>query len=397
MMKKPEWLKVKIPTYPAFDDTLSVVRCNTIRTVCEDASCPNINECWKNKTATFLMMGEYCTRNCGFCNIKSGRPLPIDEGEADRIAISIQNLGIKYAVITSVTRDDLPDGGASHFSHVINRIREINPDICIEILTPDFQECMEEAIDTILNRPFSKPPESDLMGGDMERRTAVYSIVHEDSSTVSTKQKTYYGEFEKGSKAVPDVFGHNIEVVKEHHETVKRPPSSYKKSLEFLRLIKERSKELAIPLVTNPTVSELLEGETARRTAEYSSVRQGDEYQKDECKYSSTVSTKQKTDYGVFGKRLIIKTGIMVGVGETKTNILDCIEEVRAVGVDIMTIGQYLPPSPKHHPLHRYVTPAEFEEYERYGQQIGIKIVAGPFVRSSYRAKEIYEELMGIM
>ncbi|MDR0640332.1 MAG: lipoyl synthase [Holosporales bacterium] len=284
MSTKPEWIKIRIQTHPSFSDTLGIVRKNVVRTVCEDAGCPNINECWRNKTATFLIMGEYCTRNCGFCDIKPGRPFPIDEDEPERVALSTRDLGLEYVVVTSVTRDDLPDGGASHFSNVINRLREINPCIEVEILTPDFLGCTKEAIEIIIG-------------------------------------------------AGPNVFGHNLEIVKEHHSIVKRPPSNYDVSMHFLRTVKESD------------------------------------------------------------EKILTKTGIMVGVGESTQNVMDCINEVKDAGVDIMTIGQYLPPSQQHHTLHRYVDPNEFEEYERYGNGMGIKMICGPLVRSSYRAKEVYSEL----
>ena len=248
--------------------------------------CPNIGECWKHKTATFLIMGNTCTRNCGFCNIQNGKPNPIDANEHEKIAISIKQLGIKYAVITCVTRDDLKDGGAQHFVDVINAIRAINPDTKIEILT------------------------SDLRGNKNDIQTIV------------------------GAK--PNVFGHNIEIVKAYHKIVKRPPADYDISLNFLKNIKS------------------------------------------------------------LDSKMITKTGIMVGVGETKEDVFELIDDVCDANVDILTIGQYLPPSPKHYPIQRYVTPAEFLEYAEYGKSKGIHIISGALVRSSYKAFETYNTVCSL-
>jgi lipoic acid synthetase len=228
-------------------------------------------------------MGDICTRNCGFCNIRHGKPKPIDANEPKQIAMSIKKLGIQYAVVTCVTRDDLRDGGAQHFVDVINTIREINPNTKIEILT------------------------SDLHG----QKNAISTIV----------------------EAKPDVFGHNIEVVKTYHKLVKRPPADYDISLNFLKDIK------------------------------------------------------------FLDHTMITKTGIMVGVGETKDDVFKLIDDVCDANVDILTIGQYLPPSSAHYPIQRYVTPAEFTEYEKYGKSLGIQMISGALVRSSYKACETYNLL----
>lgn len=286
-MERPSWLRIRIHDQPKFNDTLRVVKENAVRTVCEDASCPNLNECWANRTATFLIMGEFCTRNCGFCDIKNGRPQPLDQDEPEKIAQAVRDLGLKYVVLTSVTRDDLPDGGAQHFSDVIMALHNLGLELKVEVLTPDFQNCMDSAISIIL-------------------------------------------------EAKPVVFAHNLEIVKKFHHLVKKKPSSYEISMNFLE------------------------------------------------KLRGMVTTK---------------TGIMVGIGELKSDVLECIDEVAAVGVDIMTIGQYLSPSRElHYPVARFVSPDEFEEYKDYGERRGIKLVcSGPLVRSSYRARESFQSVCNLL
>jgi lipoic acid synthetase len=277
--ERPEWLRVRSPAESSeFSETLRIIRENRIRTVCEEANCPNIGECWREKTATFLILGDVCTRNCGFCDIKSGCPRPINTSEVTDIARAVRELGVRYSVITSVTRDDLPDSGASHFAAVIRRIKEDNHDVLVEVLTPDFLRDVRGGIEAVL-------------------------------------------------RAGPDVFGHNLEVVRRLHDKVKSHPSRFAVSLDFLRTIKELAPDV------------------------------------------------------------LSKTGIMVGVGEEKREVLELIDEAADAGVDILTIGQYLPPSNGHYPIARYVEPAEFAEYKLYGEEGRIKVVeSGPFVRSSYRA-----------
>ena len=283
MLQKPKWIKVKSIGTKGFEDTLKVVKERCIHTVCEEALCPNIGECWGNKTATFLIMGDTCTRTCRFCNIKTGCPAKLDSDEPQKVAQSVKDLGIKYAVITTVTRDDLPDGGAKHFADVINAIREMNPETKIEILPSDLR-------------------------GDIE---SIKTIV----------------------EAKPDVYGHNLEIVKRLHPDVKRPPADYNISIKVLKQIKE------------------------------------------------------------LDQNMITKTGIMVGVGETKEEVFELIDDTVLAKVDILTIGQYLTPSIDSYPIDRYVTPEDFLEYEEYGKSAGIKILAGPLVRSSYKAAETYFEL----
>jgi lipoic acid synthetase len=279
---RPEWIKAKAAGSNEFEHTVEIIRTCGVNTVCEEALCPNICECWKNKTATFLIMGNVCTRACGFCNIKSGCPAGLDPAEPSRITEAVKALSLKYVVITSVTRDDIPDGGASHFALVINAIKEALPDTKVEILVPDFK-------------------------GDV---AAIQSVV----------------------TARPDVFAHNIEVVRKLHRRVKKPPSDYDTSLGVLRAVKEMHNEA------------------------------------------------------------VTKTGLIVGVGESDSDIFETIDEVAAHDIDILTIGQYLTPTTYHYPIARYVTIEEFSTYAKYGEELGINVIAGPLVRSSYNALEAYKQ-----
>jgi lipoic acid synthetase len=282
-LKRPNWIKVKMAPIDMFEDTLRIIKENEIYTVCEEALCPNIGECWRKQTATFLIMGNVCTRRCGFCNIKTGVPSSIDEQEPDRIAQAIKKLGTKYAVITSVTRDDLEDGGAGHFANVIKSIKKSEPDVRVEILTPDF-------------------------GGN------------EKSIEVVVKAK-------------PDVFGHNVEIVKRLHHKVKKLPSNYEISINFLKKIKKIDSEL------------------------------------------------------------ITKTGIMVGVGETQADVFEMLDDAMMAGVNIVTVGQYLTPSTSHYPIVKYVTLDEFDMYKKYGETKGLKVISGPLVRSSYKARDTFSSI----
>jgi len=285
-LKRPDWIRVKSSFSDGFIETLNVVKSHNVYTVCEEALCPNISECWKNKTATFLIMGDTCTRMCGFCNVKTGCPSKLDKKEPEEVAKSIQDLGIKYAVITCVTRDDLKDGGADHFSKVIHKIKELNPETKVEILI------------------------SDLQGNENDIRTVV--------------------------NAKPDVYGHNLEIVKRLHKNVKKPPADYDISINVLKKVKK------------------------------------------------------------IDSNMITKTGIMVGVGETKNEVLELIDDVINANVDILTIGQYLSPSTSHYPIVRYVTPEEFEEYKKYGESKGLQMISGPLVRSSYKARLTYNTLCNL-
>ncbi len=272
--KRPEWLKVRLPSGENYSDVLKLMRTSKLHTVCEEARCPNLAECWGARTATFMILGEICTRSCGFCNIKMGLPNPVDWDEPRRVADSVNELNLRHAVITSVDRDELKDGGASVFAETIRLIRESSPECTIEILTPDFKG-EESAFEIILKNP-------------------------------------------------PDILNHNLETVKRLYHAV-RPQAKYERSLNLIRWFKD--------------------------------------------------------------KGLRTKSGIMVGIGETKDEVFSLMNDLRASGCDILTIGQYLQPTKEHLPVARYVTPKEFKEYADYGLKIGfLAVESGPLVRSSYHA-----------
>ncbi len=272
--KRPDWLKVRLPAGENYSDVVKLMRNAHLNTVCEEARCPNLAECWGARTATFMILGEICTRSCGFCNIKMGLPNPVDWDEPRRVADSVKELGLRHAVITSVDRDELKDGGAAVFAETIRLIRETSPDCTIEILTPDFKG-EEPAFEIIMKNP-------------------------------------------------PDILNHNLETVERLYHAV-RPQAKYSRSLELIRWFKE--------------------------------------------------------------KGLRTKSGIMVGIGETKEEVFGIMDDLRSYGCDIMTIGQYLQPTKEHLPVARYVTPAEFREYREYGKKIGfLAVESGPLVRSSYHA-----------
>ncbi len=276
--KKPSWIKVKAPTSKFFHKTNKLLKDKKIVTVCEEASCPNISECWQKKHATFMILGDTCTRACAFCNIKTGKPNFIDHGEAIRIAESVKQLELEHVVITSVDRDDLNDGGAMHFINVIDSIKTLNPKCTIEILTPDFKN-KTEAIDIL-------------------------------------------------SKNLPDVFNHNLETVPRLYPSI-RPGSRYFVSLNLLNEIK----------IKNPNI--------------------------------------------------FTKSGLMVGLGETKEEIYQVMDDLRSADVDFITIGQYLPPSSKHAKLEKFITPIEFEEYKNKAYSKGFLMVSSsPLTRSSYHASD---------
>ena len=255
-----------------------ILKTKCLNTVCENARCPNKNECYTKNTATFLIMGNNCTRNCRYCNITCARPEPLDLAEPFHVAEAVKDLGLKYAVITSVTRDDLPDGGAQHFANCIYEIRKISPDVKVEILTPDFKG-NKNSLDTII-------------------------------------------------KAHPDVFNHNIETVKNVFKNA-RPQGDYDCSLEVLKYIKDNS-------------------------------------------------------------NIITKSGLMIGLGETFEDIEQTLVELKNVGCDILTVGQYIQPSKEHLAVSKYYTPSEYEDLKALAEKIGIKhYQIGPLVRSSYRESEL--------
>ena len=281
--RKPDWIRVKAPTSREYQDTKKVVRDNKLHTVCEEAGCPNIGECWAKGHATMMIMGETCTRACTFCNVATGKPEPLDPFEPARVGDAVAQLGLQHVVITSVDRDDLDDGGAEHFVRVIRAIRHQAPGTTIEILTPDFLR-KDNALETVV-------------------------------------------------AAKPDVFNHNLETVPRLYVPV-RPGARYYASLRLL----DRVKDL------DPT--------------------------------------------------MFTKSGIMAGLGETKEEILQVMDDLRSARVDFLTVGQYLQPTRKHHPVDRFVPPDEFKTYEKRAYNKGFLMVsASPLTRSSYHAGEDFERL----
>ena len=282
-LKKPYWIRVKAPVSRGYVETRAIVRANGLHTVCEEAGCPNIGECWDKKHATFMLMGDTCTRACAFCNVKTGLPGPLDAAEPGRVAEATAKLGLKHVVVTSVDRDDLDDGGAAHFAAVIRAIRSRCPVTTIEVLTPDFLR-KEGAVETV-------------------------------------------------AAARPDVFNHNLETVPSKYLTV-RPGARYFASIRLLQRIKE-------------------------------------------------------LDPAMFSK-----SGIMVGLGEERNEILQVMDDLRAADVDFLTIGQYLQPTRKHHPVVRFVPPDEFEAYETIAYAKGFLMVSSsPLTRSSHHAGEDFARL----
>ena len=281
--KKPEWIKSKITNSHNFFLTKSIINKNNLNTVCQEANCPNITECWSKRHATFMIMGDICTRACGFCNVKTGKPKSLDSLEPFKIAEATKELNLKHVVITSVDRDDLNDGGAEHFLKVIKETRKLNKNTTIEVLTPDF-----------------------LRKGDA---------------------------FKKVVGANPDVFNHNIETVPSLYLKV-RPGSRYFASLELLKSAKKIS------------------------------------------------------------NKIFTKSGIMLGLGERKDEVLQVMDDLISAEVDFLTIGQYLQPSVKHYPLQKYVHPEEFKELKAVAQNKGFLIVASsPLTRSSYHADEDFSKM----
>ena len=281
--KKPDWIRSKLTNSKEFFLTKTIVNNNNLVTVCQEANCPNITECWSKRHATFMIMGDTCTRACGFCDVKTGKPGKLDELEPVKISQAVKKLNLRHVVITSVDRDDLKDGGANHFFEVINQTRKINPKTTIEVLTPDF-----------------------LRKGEAYKRVL---------------------------EANPDVFNHNIETVPSLYLKV-RPGSRYFASLELLK----NSKKI--------------------------------------------------------NKKIFTKSGIMVGLGEKKDEILQVMDDLKAAEVDFLTIGQYLQPSVKHFPLDRYYTPKEFDELGNIAKSKGFLLVSSsPLTRSSYHADEDFAKL----
>jgi len=277
LLKKPDWIRVKIPASPQISHIKDTLRKHKLASVCEEASCPNLGECFSNGTATFMIMGEICTRRCPFCDVAHGKPKPLSENEPRELAEAIAEMRLRYVVITSVDRDDLKDSGAQHFANCISETRRLNPDIQIEVLVPDFRGRMEIALDILEKTP-------------------------------------------------PHVFNHNLETVPRLYRQA-RPGADYAWSLELLRRYKER-----VPSV-------------------------------------------------------MTKSGLMLGLGETKEEVMEVMRDMKAHNIDMVTLGQYLQPSRNHLAVARFVHPDEFEELRVYGEALGFTHVAsGPLVRSSYHA-----------
>lgn len=283
VLRKPAWIRVKAPGSPRWAETNRIVRENKLVTVCEEAGCPNLGECWDRKHATFMIMGDTCTRACAFCNVRTGMPLPLDAGEPAHVADATAKLGLEHVVVTSVDRDDLDDGGAEHFAATIRAIRAASPKTTIEVLTPDF----------------------------LRKEGALEIVV----------------------AARPDVFNHNLETVPSNYLTV-RPGARYFHSLRLLQRVKEM----------DPTI--------------------------------------------------FTKSGIMVGLGERRNEVLQLMDDLRAADVDFLTIGQYLQPTRKHHEVVAFVTPQEFSAYETVAYAKGFLMVsASPLTRSSHHAGEDFAKL----
>lgn len=299
--RKPDWLKVTVPPARAFRATARVLDDLDLHTVCAEARCPNKGECFAAGTATFLILGDRCTRDCRFCSVRHGAPGGVvDEDEPERVARAAARLGLRHVVVTSVTRDDLPDGGAARFAAVIGAVRRALPAATVEVLTPDFR-------------------------GDEAALRKVLA-------------------------AGPDVFNHNLETVPRLYPEV-RPAADYRRSLEVL----ERAGRW----------SSVPDADPARRAAE---PAQGVESRG--------------------AHRPVVKTGLMLGLGETRDEVRDVLYDARSAGVGVVTMGQYLRPASGCVPVARYVPPAEFAEWTAVGESLGLLVVAGPFVRSSYRAGE---------
>lgn len=283
VLRKPDWIRVRAPVSKGYAETREIVKSNRLVTVCEEAGCPNIGECWDKKHATFMIMGEICTRACAFCNVATGMPKALDTSEPANVANAVRQMALSHVVITSVDRDDLKDGGAKHFVEVIGAIRQTSPGTTIEILTPDF-----------LRKP---------------------------------------GALEMVVAAKPDVFNHNLETVPSNYLTV-RAGARYFHSIRLLQRVKE------------------------------------------------------------LDPAMFTKSGIMVGLGEERNEVLQLMDDLRTADVDFLTIGQYLQPSKKHHPVKKFVTPDEFKSYETIGYTKGFLLVASsPLTRSSHHAGDDFARL----
>jgi len=285
MLRKPPWIKLRLPSSGEYSRVRAILRKYKLNTVCEDSLCPNLAECWGSGTFTLMILGRICTRACKFCAIKTGNPGGVvDRDEPRRVAEAVKELGMGYVVITSVTRDDLPDGGASIYAETIRRIKSSTPNVKVEVLIPD-------------------------LNNDAD---ALSQIVREK----------------------PDVIGHNIETVKRLTKIVRDPRAGYEKSLKTLKIVKELAPEI------------------------------------------------------------YTKSSIMLGLGETEEEVVAAMRDLRKVGVDILTLGQYLQPTRRHLPVVEYVHPEKFERLKKIGEELGfLSVAAGPLVRSSYKAAEYFAKL----
>ena len=285
VLRKPEWIRIRLTNTERVEELKSRIKDNNLHTVCEEASCPNLNECYGHGTATFMILGDLCTRRCPFCDVAHGRPHAPDAEEPLNLAQTIHAMQLKYVVITSVDRDDLKDGGASHFQACIKQVRQLNPDIRIEVLVPDFRGRMDRALDAL--RP-----------------------------------------------GLPDVFNHNLETVPRLYKQA-RPGSDYQWSLNLIKQFKSRHSHI-------PT-----------------------------------------------------KSGLMLGLGETKDEVIEVMKDLHQHDCDMLTLGQYLQPSKHHLPVKRYVTPGEFDQLKQLAEAMGfVSVASGPLVRSSYHADMQAQELV---
>ena len=281
-LKKPDFLKMRVRHSPKYESVKDIVKQHRLATVCEEAKCPNISECWSAGTATIMLMGDVCTRACRFCSVNTGNPKGwLDHEEPENTAKAVELMGLSYVVLTSVNRDDLPDGGAGHYAQTVREVKQLNPNTGVEALTPDFLG-LESAIDTLL-----------------------------DSGL--------------------DVFAQNVETVQRLTHPVRDPRAGYRQTLDVL-------------------------------------------------------------EYAARNSDVITKTSLMLGLGETDDELLECMDDLRKASVDVLTLGQYLQPTKNHLPVERFVTPDEFERYRVWGLGKGFKeVVSGVFVRSSYRAERVLE------
>ncbi len=278
-MPKPPWLKVRMPSESGYFQVSEILKANRLHTICQSARCPNMGECWARKTATFLVLGDTCTRNCGFCAVKKGRPADPDPNEPEHVAGVVRELGLRHAVVTSVTRDDLDDGGASVFAAVIRAVREASPGTTIEVLVPDFGG-IGSSLDLVL-------------------------------------------------AAGPDILNHNLETIEALYPAISRPAANYRRSLDLLSAAKK--------------------------------------------------------------KGALTKSGLMIGLGERYEDILRTLSDLRRAGCDLLTLGQYLRPTPDHHPVEKYYSPLEFDQLRDIALDFGfVDAAAGPLVRSSYQADKLF-------